>query len=1117
MIGAREDPSDAATRARATDPRRSIALEAPAGSGKTSILVLRFLRLLATVEEPEQVLAITFTRKAAGEMRARLLRALNEETSPGPPGGGAPLRELARAVRERSRSLGWGLETNPGRLRIHTIDALNRSLAARLPLAARGAGEREILDQPAVLYRAAARRALCDAQGDAALRTDTDLLFGRLDNDFGRFERLLKEMLAARAHWLPKLLRSVSGADADLCDRVEASLRAIARERTSEARALIPVGLIEQGARLAHEVARRRELVAHARPGAWLAFTHGWQIDALTLEHWRALAQLALTHAGTWRRVFTPREGFALEERGLKEEAARWLSRLSGVPGARELLAELARLPDPQLSRDDARALTALSRLLRLAAGELELLFRESGRADHTAVAAAARQALLAEGLPTDLALRLGADTRHILVDEFQDTSIEQIELLEALTAAWEPGDGRTLFIVGDPMQSIYQFREAEVGLFLRTATRGLGTLHLEPLALTRNFRSAPELVAWANRTFPRCFPERDDARTSAVRYRPCIAGRTDSSAGRVRWHAMAAADFEAEGRAIAALVADLRGAEPGATIAILLTARSHAPPIVTALDAAGIALAGVDLVSLADLPLVRDLQALTRALHHLGDRTAWLALLRAPWCGLTLSEITLLTEPATQPTVWEALSDEATVGRLGEDARARLARTRAALAPVLAQRDRLEAASWVESAWLRLGGPAACADDADLEHARAFFTHLARWSAEPDFCSPLSLEERLAELHATHEGTADAVQVMTIHRAKGLEFDHVIVPGLGRKVRASAEPLLRWLELPRERAGSDLLLAPIPPRGRRGADPLREYLKSLQARRGAHERVRLIYVAATRARSQLHLFADLPASAGEAAPRAGTLLAALWPAVAAEVRHELAEAQAPAREAPSRGGPARLVRLAADWELPVIAAAPPLEGLAGALPEPASLEELERRERAQRELRSSQAAERAVCDQLRRCARRGRWPGADAPARERALRERLMRLGLYGPELELEAQRALCLWDRCAADPQLQWIFSAQHSSGEGPLELSGLEHGRLIALTVDRTFLDATGVRWLVNFRPQGADAAREWRDHALELEKALALARKLEPRQVRGGVYFPVQQGLRETCGE
>src|SRR6185312_960638 len=211
-------------------------------------------------------------------------------------------------------------------------------------------------------------------------------------------------------------------------------------------------------------------------------------------------------------------------------------------------LLNVTTLPSPDLATADAAAIEALSRVLRVAAAQLQARFAAAGRVDHTYVSGAARAALTEAGLPTDLALRTGLTLRHILVDEFQDTSLAQLELIEALTASWEEGDERTLFVVGDPMQSIYQFREAEVGLFLRARDQGIGARHLEPLRLTRNFRSIPGLIAWTNDAFARLYPQSDDLRASAVAFTPSEAAKEDppgSAAQGVRVHLFTQRDAE--------------------------------------------------------------------------------------------------------------------------------------------------------------------------------------------------------------------------------------------------------------------------------------------------------------------------------------------------------------------------------------------------------------------------------------------------------------------------------------------------------------------------------------------------------------------------------------------
>src|SRR6188508_766345 len=223
------------------------------------------------------------------------------------------------------------------------------------------------------------------------------------------------------------------------------------------------------------------------------------------------------------------------------------------------------------------------------AAAELQVVFGETGRADYASFAAAARQALGTDDQPTDLAVTLDAELRHVLVDEFQDTSHAQVRLLERLTADWSPGDGRTLFVVGDPMQSIYRFRNAEVGHFIAARERGIGRVRLEPLVLAVNFRSSQPVVDWNNATFAEVLPRIDDATAGAVSFAPSIAAPRAATTGGVQVHALLARDRVAEARRVtdiveAALLADAHG-----TVAVLVTGRSHLLEIVPALQGRGV------------------------------------------------------------------------------------------------------------------------------------------------------------------------------------------------------------------------------------------------------------------------------------------------------------------------------------------------------------------------------------------------------------------------------------------------------------------------------------------------------------------------------------------------
>ncbi|HEX3838956.1 MAG TPA: UvrD-helicase domain-containing protein [Steroidobacteraceae bacterium] len=1106
--------ADAQARLRAVDPARSVILQAPAGSGKTTVLIERLLVLLAQAHTPEEILAITFTRKAAAEMALRIAQVLKRRSAAAADPRAQHLEHLAQAVRLRSQARGWRLEENPNRLRIQTVDALNRALALQMPLAAGGSGALEVLAQPQTAYQIAARRALLDAQAEAGLRPAVQLLFERMENDFSRCETLIAQMLARRAHWLPYL---VGNAAVQLAARVRASLAAVVQAQLARGRQLFTATLLQEGLSIGAATARHLQAQG-AAAGPWCELRDATAAAAApSLSQWQALAMLALTQKGEWRKRLTVQQGFAPADAPLKRRASEWLAQLAERRGALEFLDEIRELPDPRLSEDETQVLGALARLLELAVAELTLVFGELGRVDYPAIAQAASAALGSVDDPTELALRLDNHIRHILVDEFQDTSLEQTRLLVQLTAGWQAGDGRTLFLVGDPMQSIYGFREAEVGSFLSARDLGIGGIALEPLTLYGNFRSAPEVVQWNNSVFARCFPQADDPRTSAVAYVPSIAARAGQHCGAVQLHRVLPGDWAGEAEGIVRVVADLRAAQPAASIAVLVSTRAHAGPIVAALTAAQIEVAGVDLVSLQQLSIVRDLTALTLAVDHLGDRTAWLAILRAPWCGLDLRQISLLAGSDRRATLWARLCDPQALAALDAQAHSKVRRLHAVLAVSFEESQHTYAngreslARRIESAWLRLGGPAACAHEQDLVHARAFFAALAQWSQEPDWSGPQQLPQRLKRLYATHPSRSDqAVQIMTIHHAKGLEFDHVILPGLGRQRRGNVRTLLQWLDLPRAGGGSDLLMVAVPPAAAAGPTALGHYVTRLQNLRERNEATRLLYVAATRARLQLHLFGQLEDPTEEKpapAPRAGTLLHRLWPALGDAFPQRaqlLSDAGLSAPSAPL--SVPTLERLAGDWTLPQLPPGPQPPMLPIASYEP---------------VRSAAGSpvEQVVCEVLRSLARRRRVPARDGGELAQQVQRRLQRLGCLPAEMSERTAQAVELLQSCLDDPRLQWIFSsltAAGSAAEVPLPLTGMFAGRLTSVRADLSFKDAAGTRWLIDIAPlpQQTDAASA-PDAALtaafevRLAQQLQLASALGDAPARAAVYLPARQ--------
>ncbi len=1204
----RPAPPDQAQREQALHPGRSILVQAPAGSGKTDLLTRRFLRLLSEVEDPAHVVAITFTKAAAAEMRHRIISELERAAARAietqrlfaePSDDEFSMESLGSRALEHSRAHGWDLLRMPAQLRISTIDSFCRELALQQPLLSGLGGGLDIAEDPTELYSRAARYTLAQI-GSAELTASTlgpaleALLLWR-DNGWQEMERLLVEMLRQRDRWMQEFLLAGDSDWTALRERLE---RPFARALSAALEELSR--LLDQAPGACDEVMQlARFACAQSADGlhrelAELAelpcgpFSGTGELEAAH-QAYLCLAEMLLTQDGAFRKAFNVGNGFPPDRKREKERIADLIDRLRGVSGFEAKLAALRCLPPARYTDDDWEIVRACFTLLRHAAAQLKVEFAEAGRVDFTEVAHIAQRVLHGDDdLPSDAALAIADGIRHLLIDEFQDTSRRQHKLIGSLVGAWPDFDGRTLFVVGDPMQSIYFFRDADAELFPRVRIAGLELPDADPFLLdfaplTSNFRTAPRLVERLNHTFGQIFAADDGsgvgfsaarpARPATVHSAPHFELHLDFVPQIARGAATTAdalrrkedvverrdAAHAAQTQQIVSLIREhldridaARARGEKYRIAVLGRARAALAPIAAALREAAIPFRAVDMEPLAECLEVRDALALARALLNPQERVAWLGVLRAPWCGLSLADLHALTsadDPETLRRPIPALLAER-ASLLTEQGRRAVDRLQQALAAVPRLRASQPAASlgtWLEQVWLCLGG-ADCVDataHANLDLLWKCLDHLQ--GGEPDLLGQ-GLDAALAKLMAQPDplaGSEHGVQLMTIHKSKGLEFEVVIVPELQAGCGRGQGRLLSWLErgLASPDASGDItefLVAPLPSKGA-NSGKAKAWVDRVYRQRESQETRRILYVAATRAREQLHLFArpdyktESDGTLSLCDPR-GSLLATSWPALEAEVRARFdawktgtqqADIQAIAAasdnllQMPSLSRSAILHRLPVDYQSPVA----PLAGKVDAAADVRGpdKDQLYQRHQGGLQSRALGTAVHSLLEELAHLRLAHDWPAArselfkHAPSTAAQLRS----AGIASRHATVTAQQAVDIALQASHDANGQWILSP-HPESASEARWVGEIDGALHEVRVDRVFRaggtplsDGEDCWWIIDYKTAQQDGANsaaallELRAlFAQQLERYAEVLRMLHgpAAAIRAGIYYP-----------
>lgn len=782
-----------------------VSILASAGSGKTYQLTNRYLQILARGAAPYSILASTFTRAAAGEIRDRILRTLAESADASDTSDDKR-HELGRRLqrphlpRQFVLDLLTGLAHNLHRLQIRTLDSFFGTIVRCFALELGLPTDARIIDEDEAfrLRRSAIQRML--EEGD---------------------EAAIIELLASLTEG------SSERAVTDTIDNTVSALYDLYRE------------------------ARYTD--------AWHAIPPGETLGEAALDH--AIADLAAAvPSGPKRTIDAHAKDLERAERCRTGSSDDWMEFFAGGLAAKVADGSCVYYGKPI----DGHTVSAYGRLLHHARGVYrrrvidqtrathELLERfdecyQRVKHQHKALTFADLTVALAQadlrGQLDDICYRIDARLRHVLLDEMQDTSIQQWNAMRPIvdeTVSYTPEE-RSFFCVGDVKQSIYGWRNACPEILSRIDQLLGAGAGIVKQTLATSYRSAPAVISAVNQIFANL------ARNPALLRYPDAAARWDEEfaahtttkdlPGYVRLRTVARCEDQAKRQNLrlqeaAALCAELYARHPGKTIGILLRTNGAVGRVLYELGPTRLKIpaTGRGGGPLTDAPAVNAILDLLRLADHPDHSVAAFNVLSSP-----LGPVVGLTEDGYGPRHRVAARVRRTIASDG------MART---LQP------------WIKAL-------AAQVDERQYRRCMQLIQLAQNW----DERASLRCDDFVAmvEARAVADPAASAVQVMTIHQAKGLEFDIVILPELEAELAST-----RTLKVVYERSGD---AGPISKIARHVSKDMWSMFDDLRPMfeqhigRLAHESLCLLYVAVTRAREGLFMLIDPPGESSRTAP----------------------------------------------------------------------------------------------------------------------------------------------------------------------------------------------------------------------------------------------------------
>ena len=891
--------SDHTQRQFATNPNHSVIVQAPAGSGKTYLLTWRLVNLLCLSTQPDQILVVTFGKKATQEIKNRLIEWLEiaeqYQTVDQLPANIIIPKQVFTLYHHQKIS-GWDLLENPHLLAIKTIDALCSQISDMD--FAHSLRHRQLTIEQDAIYQNATERMLADVQQNTAAKEVTNAVLEGLRFFAGNRYQLINQlthMLISRDAWAQTAVQVASATNDNssyLDTHQKQQLQQLAQILTQYAtNCLTEFDQLPQVVNLAHAYLSQQDNDDHLL-SQWPTQSNLPAID--DINSWQSLADLLLTKSKVQlRKKLTAAEGFPPASDKTVDVASyahakKYLTSTLSTLASRaddnllNCLNLLRLLPNhaPAQAQEHA-SLTLLAKLLYYSLAYLEMEFSATQKTDYVAIATHALQTLE----QPEIAAKVDTQYSHLLVDEFQDTSLLQLQLFYKLTENWQD-DKNSIFVVGDPMQSIYAFRKARVGIFQHVWQQGWPNLSLTPKSLVVNLRARTSLIDWVNTCMQQLVGNQSRQQNQhqtaslfdAIGYQQAAskpqAINTDPPV-----------EIAIENTTETTLLNTLTRIHtqaPQATIAILVTKQKHASDVLPILRQAGLAFYTGKIGTAWQTELMQDLLTLLKWLYYPFDSFLQYSLLKSHWFALSTNQIAALKTTNWQlgQTVdWTIFDNpnEQTLTALQQKVTL-FEKLWQNIAPKIRQTNWTDllnqALYWLPHTTEQHSGFRLILQS--FHHSLALATENGKINWDWLVCHLQAAKISHQQPSKSSTASFPPIAIMTIHAAKGLEFDYVILPFIDKKVKGKGSdmpPLLLQLDFLNLQHQPCFLAGAYDKINQAQHNSYYQIIYKLLTIKQDFELKRLFYVAITRAKKQVYFVGQLQANKS---PTAGSIAAML-------------------------------------------------------------------------------------------------------------------------------------------------------------------------------------------------------------------------------------------------